>query len=224
MKNGVIIVAGAFFALAFSWAVLIHLSAVHPSLGFLAPIEDELTGEFIPSPTAGLADRGRKVYVELGCVACHTQQVRRPGFGADAERGWGERQSVARDFVGHATVQLGEMRMGPDLRTIGQRDVPDEWSGLSWEQYRHLHLFNPRSVVDGSIMPSFPFLYEKRRIHSEPSPRALPLEVEEGYEIVPTRRAEALVAYLRSLRLDYNLPEAAHLTVEARQQQQNEQE
>ena len=79
-------------------------------------------------------------------------------------------------------------------------------------------------MVEGSIMPSFAFLYEKQEIGGKPSDKALPLEgVEEGYEIVPSRRAEALVAYLKSLRLDYALPEAAHLTVEAREQQ-NEQE
>jgi cytochrome c oxidase cbb3-type subunit 2 len=31
---------------------------------------------------------------------------------------------------------------------------------------------------------------------------------ERGYEIVPTRRAEALVEYLLSLKIDYSLPEA----------------
>lgn len=222
MKNGLLIVTGAFVALGLSWALLILMNAQHPEYGRLSPIEDEATGQYVPLATAGLAERGREVYVQMGCVACHTQQVRRPGFGQDAERGWGERQSVARDYVGQATVQLGEIRVGPDLRAVGQRDVADEWSHLSWEMYQHLHLYNPRAVVPGSVMPSFPFLYEKRRVVGTGSPKALPLKLD-GYEIVPTARAEALVSYLRSLRLDYNLPEAAHLTVQARQQQ-NEQD
>jgi cytochrome c oxidase cbb3-type subunit II len=223
MKNGLVIVGGAFLALTFSWSVLIFFNANHSLYGRLAPIEDEMNGEFVPAPTAGLAERGREVYVQMGCVACHTQQVRRPGFGADADRGWGDRQSVARDYVGHAKVQLGDVRIGPDLRAVGEREVPEEWSHLDWDAYHHLHLYNPRSLVPGSVMPSFPFLYERRRIVGEGSPRALPLEMDDGYEIVPSRRADALVAYLRSLRLDYALPEAEHLTVEARQQQ-NEQE
>lgn len=223
MRNGFAIVTGVFLTLAFSWGVLVYLNATHPQYGALGPVEDETTGEFIPSPAGGIAERGRRVYVEMGCASCHTQQVRRPGFGADAERGWGDRQSVARDYVGHPAVQLGENRIGPDLRTIGEREVPEKWTSLGWETYHHLHLYNPRSVVDRSVMPPFAFLYEKREIVGDPSPDALPLEVEEGYEIVPTRDAHDLVGYLRRLRLDYDLPEAAHLTVEARQQQ-NEQE
>lgn len=231
MKNGLIIVTGAFLTLLFSWAVLILLNADHPSYGRLNPFEDEMTGQLNPMPTTGLAERGLQVYVEMGCVACHTQQVRRPGFGADSERGWGHRQTVARDYVGMEKVQLGNLRVGPDLRNIGDRAIPEAWSSLEWEQYRHLHLYAPRSVVEGSIMPSFSFLYKKQEVKSQPSSNALPLNgVEEGYEIVPTPRAEALVSYLRSLRLEYDLPEAEHLTVEAREklieakEEQNEQE
>lgn len=224
MKNGLVIVTGAFLTLAFSWAVLILLNANHPLYGQLEPHEDELTGEFVPSPTAGIAERGREIFVEMGCVACHTQQVRRPGFGGDAERGWGERQSVGRDYVGQRNVHLGTLRIGPDLRNVGQREVPEEWGHLTWDQYHFLHLYDPRIVVPGSVMPSFPFLFEERRFSGERSPQALPLRnLPEGHEVVPTRRAKALAAYLRSLRLDYNLPEAEHLTIEARQQQ-NEQE
>lgn len=224
MKNGFILFAGAFLTLAFSWGVLIFFNANHPSYGRLMPTEDEMTGEYVPYATAGTAERGRQVYTQMGCVACHTQQVRRPGFGSDAERGWGPRQSVGRDYVGNARVHLGTIRIGPDLRDVGQREVPEEWSHLDWEQYQHLHLYDPRLVEEASVMPSFSFLYEKRPVRGEKSPRALPLQVEPGYEIVPTAKAEALVSYLRSLRLDYNLPEAAHLTVEAREQQEDEQE
>ena len=63
-------------------------------------------------------------------------------------------------------------------------------------------------------MPPYAFLYEKRLIaqNGEPSAKALKLPSafapDEGYEIVPTQRAEALVAYMQSLKLDYSLPEA----------------
>ena len=62
-------------------------------------------------------------------------------------------------------------------------------------------------------MPPFRFLYETRKIKEGiPSTKALNLPTEysapEGYEVVPTHRAEALVAYIMSLRLDYSLPEA----------------
>jgi cytochrome c oxidase cbb3-type subunit II len=208
MKNGILLFVGIFLTLAFSWGILIFFNAMHPRYGQLGAYEDEITGDYFPATTAGLAERGRAVYADLGCVACHTQQVRRPGFGADTERGWGDRQSVARDYVGKERVHLGTIRIGPDLRNVGDRPVPEAWSGLSWEQYHHLHLYDPRATVDGSVMPSFSFLYQKRRIVGQPSPSALPVRVEPGYELVPTERAVALVGYLRSLRLDYELPEA----------------
>lgn len=219
MKNGILIVAGIFLTLVFSWGMLIFLNAVHPSYGQLEPLRDEITGDYHPAPSIGRADRGREVYAEMGCVSCHTQQVRREGFGADTARGWGDRQSVARDYVGHERVHLGAMRVGPDLRNVADREVPEKWSHLNWEQYQHLHLYDPRAVVDGSVMPSFSFLYEKRPIVGEPSPRALPLKLEAGYEMVPTRRAEALVHYLRTLTLDYELPEAAPQAEEATEEE-----
>jgi cytochrome c oxidase cbb3-type subunit II len=208
MKNGLILFAGIFLTLAFSWVLLILFNATHPLYGQLEPHQDDATGEFVPAPTAGLAERGRVVYADLGCVACHTQQVRRPNFGSDAQRGWGDRQSVARDYVGQESVHLGAIRVGPDLRNVGERELPQAWANLSWEQYHHLHLYDPRATVEGSVMPSFSFLYETRRIVGQPSARALPIRVQPGYEVVPTERAIALVAYLRSLRLDYDLPEA----------------
>lgn len=208
MKNGLVLFTGIFLTLAFSWGILIFLNATHPSYGELEPYVDEITGAYYPVPALGWPERGREVYAEMGCVACHTQQVRRPSFGSDAERGWGERQSVARDYVGQERVHLGSLRVGPDLRNVGDREVPEEWDYLSWEQYHHLHLYDPRATVEGSVMPSFSFLYEKRPIVGDPSANALPLEVEPGYEVVPTRRADALVHYLKSLSLDYELPEA----------------
>lgn len=223
MRNGLVLFAGIFLTLFFSVAVLILLNANHSLYGHLEPEMDEITREIRPAATAGLAERGRVVYAEMGCVACHTQQVRRPTFGSDADRGWGHRQTVARDYVGKQRIHLGNLRVGPDLRNVGERDVPEEWAHLGWEQYHHLHLYDPRAVVPGSVMPSFPFLYEKRPLVGEASPDALPIITEPGYEVVPTDRARALVYYLRRLRLDYDLPEAAHLTVEARDAQ-NEQE
>jgi len=61
-------------------------------------------------------------------------------------------------------------------------------------------------------MPPHRFLFEKREIVGAPSPKALRLPSHEappaGYEVVPTPRAEKLVAYLLSLKTNYDLPEA----------------
>lgn len=159
-----------------------------------------------PLPLTGLAAEGRREYIKQGCLYCHSQQVRRKGFGADYERGWGNRQTVPRDYIRQDRVLLGTMRTGPDLTNVGER-LPD----ATWH---YQHLWNPRLPYEHSTMPDFKFLFDVRKIDEEtgPSPDALRLTGEsapaDGYEVVPTRRAEALVAYLLSLRLDYDLPEA----------------
>ena len=62
-------------------------------------------------------------------------------------------------------------------------------------------------------MPSYPFLFERRKIRQHPAPDALQQLPKEfappaGYEIVPKPEARALVAYLLSLRSDTPLYEA----------------
>jgi cytochrome c oxidase cbb3-type subunit 2 len=60
-------------------------------------------------------------------------------------------------------------------------------------------------------MPSYRFLYEKRRISGEPSADAVKLTGKdappEGWEIVPTYEAKCLVAYLMSLDQSHALKE-----------------
>ena len=171
------------------------------NLRYGEPNPDE---EFFPRPLGGEALRGKSHYISMGCLYCHSQQVRRKGFGADYDRGWGDRQSVPRDYILQERVLLGTSRTGPDLKDVGSR-IPD----TNWH---HLHLYNPQITSRGSNMPPYAFLYEKRPIpESGPSPDALSLSgefaVADGYEVVPTRRARELVAYLMELRLDYELPE-----------------
>jgi cytochrome c oxidase cbb3-type subunit II len=202
MNNGPMIFLGIFFTLAFSWGGIIITNQIQ--YGGLQPYISEEDGQSYPLPISGLAERGKLVYQDLGCVYCHSQQVRRPGFGGDVERGWGTRQSVARDYIRQRRIFLGTSRTGPDLMNVGQR-LPDE-------NWHHQHFYNPQITSPGSTMPPFAFLYEKRRIVGEPSPNALRLPAnlapEPGYEIVPTPRAEALVAYMLSLQSPYTPPEA----------------
>ena len=115
--------------------------------------------------------------------------------GSDIARGWGMRQSVAEDFLHDQPVQLGSLRAGPDLSSIGAR------ADANWQL---LHLYTPQSVVKGSTMPPFRYLFEVRKIGREPSPDALKLPPEfappAGCEVVPTPEAVELAAYLLSLR------------------------
>jgi cytochrome c oxidase cbb3-type subunit 2 len=109
---------------------------------------------------------------------------------------------VAQDYLGDYPVMLGVQRIGPDLANISVRKDP------AWHL---LHLYDPKLLVPGSMMPPYRYLFEKRRITAghRPSSRALKLDnVPPGYEIVPTEDVDALVAYLLSLRAEVELPEA----------------
>lgn len=211
MKNLPLLFLGIFFALAFSWVGLILSS--HLNLGDLQPTTSSLEADgklidgdpLYPIDLGGIGKTGKDIYIEMGCIYCHTQQIRPQGFGADYERGWGDRQTVARDYIYQKRVLLGTMRTGPDLANVGSR-----LSSVDW----HLnHLYNPRITSPGSIMPPSPFLFEVREIGMAPSNKALnipansPYAPPAGYEVVSTDRADALVAYLLNLKVDYELPE-----------------
>ena len=77
--------------------------------------------------------------------------------------------------------------------------------------WHHVHLYSPRSINVDSVMPSYRFLYEARRISDAPSAEALHLTgsnaPREGWEIVPTFDAKCLVAYLMSLSQSHPLKE-----------------
>ena len=91
--------------------------------------------------------------------------------------------------------------------TEGASNEPLQYSAA----WHHRHLYDPRSVTWHSNMPSFKFLYEKRRITGQPAANALklggPAAAPDGWEIVPTYDAEALVAYLMSLDHSHALKE-----------------
>ncbi len=207
MNKGPLLFLGIFFALAFSWVGIVLTNQIQ--YGSLTPFYDAGEGLLYPQKPAGLAVRGRLVYQDLGCLYCHSQQVRRPGFGGDTERGWGDRQSVARDYLYESRVFLGTMRTGPDLRNIGARQPSAHW--------HYLHLYDPQLTSPGSIMAPFGFLFAYRPVVGERSPHALSLPADyarkhgldrPGFELVPTPRAEALVAYLLSLKDTFLFPEA----------------
>jgi cytochrome c oxidase cbb3-type subunit 2 len=123
--------------------------------------------------------------------------------GPDIARGWGLRGSVAEDFLYDNPVQPGSLRAGPDLADEGAR-LPD----INWQL---VHLYAPRSLMEGSMMPPYRYLFEVRKVGSKPSLDALILPPElalAGREIVPTPEAKELAEYLLSLRVDVPLPDA----------------
>lgn len=167
----------------------------------LQPITDELGVERPVRPEGGVL-AGRGEYIGLGCLYCHSQQVRPEGFGADIARGWGMRRTVARDHIWDTPPVLGTMRTGPDLANIGARQPSTAW--------HLLHLFRPRLTSPGSTMPEYPFLFTEQRVELERPADALSFPAGDprpGWVTVPTQRAKDLVAYLESLDHSYPVPE-----------------
>lgn len=173
------------------------LRKVKPALS--APDADQLLGK-IPVEIArfGKREDADSAVKTLSVGGAKAQFLIVP-VGPDLARGWGKRRNVAEDYLFDSPTLLGSVRIGPDLANIGVRQ-PD----LNW----HLrHLYSPKAEVKGSTMPSYPYLFEKRKAGRQPSPDALALPAEftsklKGFEIVPTPEAKALAAYLVSLRSD----------------------
>jgi cytochrome c oxidase cbb3-type subunit 2 len=204
MRNGFYLFLGLFAALGLSWAGIVLGS--YAQLGALAPYYDDTDAQAFPQRLPGIAARGQWVYRDLNCASCHTQQVRRPDFGSDQARGWGDRQSVARDYIFQPWVQLGQSRIGPDLTNLSSRKptAPDEEDLMEM------------LYAGQGAMPAYRFLFVDRPIAGQISEHALALtgslRPRPGYEVVPTARALALVAYLQSLGTAYDYPEAKPAT------------
>lgn len=194
MNQIAVIFLGVLAAVCSSFYGLLLLPQVQ--VGRLEATKVEETGSFYPLARNGAAQMGADIYRAHGCVECHTQQVLPAGYSSDYSRGWGRRRTIAEDYILDTPAQLGLVRLGPDLTNVGRRQT---------DRVFHLkHLYNPRSVVPDSMMPRYPFLFEKRPLSagSRPSASALPGLAEVGFEIVPKPEAEALVAYLLSLSSD----------------------
>lgn len=202
MNKMPVIIIGAFLTFLSSWIGLVAYPSLQ--LGRFTPFTAEDTGDINPPPLSGMAVMGQRAYASSGCIYCHSQQVRQVGYGSDLERGWGSRPTVARDYMRENPVFLGTMRTGPDLANIGARQPSAMW--------HHQHLYQPGTVSPGSIMPSYRYLYRLQKIEGQRSANAIDLlppdAPPDGYEVVPTYEAEALVAYLISLNRNYPLPEA----------------
>ena len=183
MENEVKLAAGAMVALSVATAALVVLP-------YLQVRDIKPPGGLKPYTSAEL--RGRQVYIANGCVYCHTQQPRPKGFAPDFDRGWG-RATVAGDYAYDAPHLLGTMRTGPDLMNIGARQPSEQW---------HLgHLYQPRAYVPGSIMPSYPYLFELKDKAQEGDVvvQLPPSHAPKGQVVVALPDAVELVRYLQSL-------------------------
>ena len=109
------------------------------------------------------------------------------------------------------TTPGGSSPAAPSAQTPGA-PWPIQTAGLPpmySAAWHHVHLYAPRSINLDSNMPSYRFLYEKRRIAGERSADALQLSAAdappEGWEVVPSYDAKCLVAYLMGLNQSHPL-------------------
>jgi cytochrome c oxidase cbb3-type subunit II len=188
MENELKLLTGAMVTLALATSALVvvpymQLSDVQPPEGLKAYTSAQL--------------RGRDQYIKNGCVYCHSQQPRDKAQAPDAQRGWG-RASVAADYYYDKPHLLGTMRTGPDLFNIGARQPSADWN-LG-------HLYQPRAYTPGSIMPSYPFLFEvKDKADAADRVVNLPPGYSPAGKVVVARpEALDLVQYL--LGLDHTYP------------------
>ena len=148
-------------------------------------------------PLTALELEGRDIYRREGCVGCHSQMIR--PFRAETER-YGH-YSVAGESVYDHNFLWGSKRTGPDLARVGGR-YSDDW--------HRAHMYNPRDVVPESIMPAYPWLFE-RTLDGSDTPRKMRAlralgvpytdeDIENATrEVRGQQEITALVAYLQQL-------------------------
>jgi len=149
-------------------------------------------------PYTPLELQGRDVYISEGCYNCHSQMIR--PFRYEVAR-YGE-YSKAGEFVYDHPFQWGSKRTGPDLARIGGK-YPDSW--------HFNHMLEPVSMAPGSIMPPYPWLFEKSidiastksKIHAM---RKLGVPYPHNYEAIADqdlrKQADAITAKLKKEKID----------------------
>ncbi len=167
----IFLVAGLmFFALAFAvsgWIPMLPVRSLEvrtveqmaeqPPLEFFELREDypEAFAKAFPSMTdseafAEALRTGHKTYIGEACWHCHSQQIR--PWGGDVAR-FGQR-SFPEEYHNELNMPplWGTRRIGPDLIRRGGRQSND---------WHVAHFYNPPDVNPTSVMPAYPWFYEK---------------------------------------------------------------
>lgn len=161
-------------------------------------------------PYNALELAGRDVYQQEGCFNCHTQMIRPFKWETDrwdpAGKYGPEPYSKAGEYVYDHPFLWGSKRTGPDL----QHTAATTRATYAWQKS---HLIDPRDAVEGSIMPSYAYLFEygldaestKARMRSL---RAIGVpysdeDIEKADELLKGKtEGDALIAYLLKLGRD----------------------
>ncbi|MDY0116352.1 MAG: cytochrome-c oxidase, cbb3-type subunit II [Sulfurimonadaceae bacterium] len=97
-------------------------------------------------PYSTLELAGRHVYIKNSCNACHSQLVR--PFKSETDR-YGN-YSLSGEYAYDRPFLWGSKRTGPDLWRVGNYRTTD------WHEN---HMKEPSSVVPGSIMPAYRWMF-----------------------------------------------------------------
>ena len=125
------------------WVIIAVVSASLFEIIPLYVIKSNIPTIASVKPYTPLELAGRDIYVAEGCYNCHSQMIR-PIF-AETKR-YGE-YSKPGEFVYDHPFQWGSRRIGPDLAREGKVQASGLW---------HLnHFYDPRSINQQSIMPSY---------------------------------------------------------------------
>ncbi|ANV98107.1 cytochrome c oxidase, cbb3-type subunit II [Helicobacter enhydrae] len=191
-----------FFSLAFIFVFSIAgLVEILPSFAKTArPLEGL-------KPYSVLETAGRQVYIEEGCYNCHSQLVRPFKFETDRYGAY----SLSGEYAFDRPFLWGSKRTGPDLHRVGDSRTTD------WHAY---HMWDPTSVVPGSIMPAYRHLYFNNadfdtayaEAYTQKKIFAVPYDVEGGVKLGTLEEAKA--EYLKEAQVivdDMNAMVANHL-------------
>lgn len=183
------------------WSSLLFFAFLTLQIGILPALQNQTVFKPLPNakPLTAEEKLGKALYVENGCIACHTQQVR----SVDMDKVFGSRPNIPADYAANKRTDiwrntanlLGSERTGPDLTNIGERQPSIDW--------HLLHLYQPRAVVKESIMPAYQWLFQERQYlqKGDVEVKVPPEFLKNKFnKIVATKDALYLVAYLQSLK------------------------
>ena len=121
------------------WPAMVAVGAVLIAAWGISPTNDK---------PGTAVERGRQVYLEEGCITCHSRYVR----STDPD-GWGPPADLG-EILREKPVLIGNRRQGPDLSNVGSR------RSAAWLRE---HFINPRAFVRDSPMPSYAHLFLDQR-------------------------------------------------------------
>ena len=136
-KNPFFFAVGVFVVIAYAGIVTVlpdFMESARPLVG--------------TKPYTTLQLAGRQIYIQESCNSCHSQLIR--PFKSETDR-YGK-YSLSGEYAYDRPFLWGSERTGPDLHRVGNYRTTD------WHEN---HMLDPESVVPGSIMPKYGFMFKK---------------------------------------------------------------